>query len=85
MSFREDLADYFERLRIRYVLSRTLGCRMGEDNAPAFVYDPVVIPQGHTRPARFVAMEIARRAEIRRAVYELCDRISASPDRRRTR
>jgi len=79
----EEFRDYFERLRIRYVLSRTLGCRMGEDDAPAFVYDPVVIPQGHPRPARFVAMEIARRAEIRRAVYELCASIEADPRRSR--
>jgi len=76
------LRDYFERLRIRYVLKRTLGCRMGEDNAPAFVHDPVIIPAIHPRPTQFFAMELARRSNIRRAVNALCASVSAAPDRR---
>jgi len=82
MSFRDDLRQYFHRLAIRRVLERTLGSRHGEDNAPPFAFDPVIVPAHHPRPAAFLADEIRRRYEIRQAVGDLCVRISASPDRK---
>jgi len=82
MSFREDLADYFERLAIRRVLGRTLGRGgHGELYALGCVFDPVIVPRG-VDAAVYLAAELRRRSHIRREVEALCAQISASPDRK---
>jgi len=77
MSFAEDFRDYFERLRIRYVLSRTLGKGEGEYNACAFVRDPVIVDHRCADVVRRVAEEMNRREKVRSAVNALCASVSA--------
>ena len=81
MSAFDELRDYFERLAIRRVLQRTLGSRMGEDDARSVVDD--YHAYAVRRPGDFAALaNLRNRAQIRREVEALCASVSASPDRR---